>query len=240
VACRCALVERHLAGDVADNQPAADDPKPQIHPEVQEQRPDQCPNDHMSAPPGGGRSPVAGSKARKPSGHRTNVARRRVPVTCQWIGWISAVRRLGRSAFGGEFMPEDLRSYVRGHLVDLEGRCVSGVGGAGDLHNGVPGGSWSRSGFLRQWRAERAGPRGTDPGHARPRQAVRTCRGEAPDGQQRPASPFVISNAVRGTWLGPGTPPSGGPDRRIRRRLMAQTPDVGPERGSAVTGGGRR
>src|SRR5580698_7145280 len=36
---------------------------------------------------------------------------------------------------------------------------------------------------------------------------------------QRPASPFVISNAVRGTWLGAGTPPSGGPDRRIRRRL---------------------
>ena len=33
---------------------------------------------------------------------------------------------------------------------------------------------------------------------------------------QRPASPFVISNAVRGTWLGAGTPPSGGPDRRIR------------------------
>jgi hypothetical protein len=33
---------------------------------------------------------------------------------------------------------------------------------------------------------------------------------------QRAASPFVISNAVRGTWLGAGTPPSGGPDRRIR------------------------
>src|SRR5882724_297747 len=32
---------------------------------------------------------------------------------------------------------------------------------------------------------------------------------------QRPASPFVISNAVRGTWLGAGTPPSGGPDRPI-------------------------
>ena len=32
---------------------------------------------------------------------------------------------------------------------------------------------------------------------------------------QRPASPFVISNAVRGTWLGAGTPPSGGPDRRL-------------------------
>ena len=30
---------------------------------------------------------------------------------------------------------------------------------------------------------------------------------------QRPASPFMISNAVRGTWLGAGTPPSGGPDR---------------------------
>jgi hypothetical protein len=25
----------------------------------------------------------------------------------------------------------------------------------------------------------------------------------------------VISNAVRGTWLGAGTPPSGGPDRRL-------------------------
>src|SRR5215510_306238 len=37
--------------------------------------------------------------------------------------------------------------------------------------------------------------------------------------RQRPASPFVISNAVRGTWLGAGTPPSGGPDRRIRCRL---------------------
>src|SRR5260370_40428868 len=33
---------------------------------------------------------------------------------------------------------------------------------------------------------------------------------------QRPASPFVISNAVRGTWLGAGPPPSGGPDRRFR------------------------
>jgi hypothetical protein len=32
---------------------------------------------------------------------------------------------------------------------------------------------------------------------------------------QRPASPFVISNAMRGTWLGAGTPPSGGPDRVI-------------------------
>jgi hypothetical protein len=30
---------------------------------------------------------------------------------------------------------------------------------------------------------------------------------------QRPAFPSVISNALRGTWLGAGTPPSGGPDR---------------------------
>src|SRR5215469_8515121 len=32
---------------------------------------------------------------------------------------------------------------------------------------------------------------------------------------QRPASPFVTSNAVRGTWAGRRYPPSGGPDRLI-------------------------
>jgi hypothetical protein len=87
-------------------------------------------------------------------------------------------------------------------------------GGTGDVEGGVGGAAWAR-------RADRQS------GQHRPRSRITQCAQNWPIGRrtaqsptrthadvsefrhrilmQRPASPLVISNAVRGTWLGAGT-----------------------------------